>query len=1008
MATNNNGLKVPNITNQYPQSASVISKLIKSDTAIKYNPADISFKDINMSIKEKIASNDDILDLFPDVELAIQILTSSILAPNDMINIALQYEPPAISLPSDIKQTILDTIRQYMDSNYNITSKLPIILRESMFTKGAYIEAIIPEASVDDVINQTNYSRVSVESFANDSIGYLGTGKNTRFFITKEDRSFNVNGVVNQPLFKNNTKQPEITQEDLNIQITDNPKVLLYSRNVLKQIEKASKVKSSKAINLSTEAEDDTLEKVFKSESKLVYRDFINVPTADAASRESIGSPLVIKLPVEAVVPVHATSDTSKHLGYFVILDENGNPLNIKDGLINYNEAMSNMTFLNNASASGLITKAKLALQGAVKVTPTLKELEPLYNDIVEAMIKDRLKNGMFRELADLNESADIYKVMLVRSLKAQQTKVLFLPKDLVAYYAFEYRDNGTGKSLLEKNLLLFSMRSILLFARLMASIKNSINTTVVSATLDEHDPDPESSREKIISESLKTRQATIPLGLIRPDDLTEWTHRVGFMYKIQHPALPNIELDVTDTAPNKIVPDEELDNKLAERILMSFGLTPEIVMAGYSSDFATTVASRNLLFAKRCTATQMLFMPQVTEHVRMILRNDFVLVEKLKQIFKSNIKQIRAVTSKSEAEEEDVNLKKISDNNLIDWLTKQYIDKIELSLPNIVLTEATASKNAFEEFKTNLDALFDDVFTSTVFNEKFAGKLSNEIEGYKDVWKAMGRLKWATENNFLPEITSMFSRDDEGKPEFDIFGQYLSYKDSIVELAEKFSKLAKKSKDKSDKLMDKIEENVGGSEGGGDDYGSSDDSGGDEGGDSGAEGGSEGGDDFGAEGGEGGDDAGGDFGDSGGGDMDDGGDTDFDSGGNDLGDMDTGGDDTGASESESGQDSGTQKQSEEPEEGEGNEPEEPVEDENDTGDKNDESNEDKNDEDENDNNVEEGNNEEEQDKQKEEEEKQKQEEEDKKKKEEEEKKKKDKDADEAYNLDLYRTKNGM
>ena len=974
MATNNSGLlKVPNIVNQYPQSASVISKVLKSENTIKYNPANIDFKDINMSIKEKIASNDDILTLFPDVELAIQILTSSILAPNDMINIALQYNPPSISLPSDIKQTLLDTIKQYMDDNYDMTSKLSTILREAMFTKGAYIEAVIPEASLDDIINQTNYNNLSVESYLNESRGYLGTGKNTKFFLSAEDKNFSVKRLNNnQP---RNEHSAEITLEDLCIQITDNPRALMYSKYMLNNIEKKSMEMSSRALKFSTES-DDVLDKLFKSDSKLLFRDFIPIQDKDGASRESIGSPLVMKLPVEAVIPVHATSDVSKHLGYFVVLDENGNPINVKDGLINYNEAMSNMTFLNNASASGLITKAKLALQGAVRVTPTLKELESLYNDIVETMIKDRLRNGMYGELVDLNESADIYKVMLTRSLKAQQTKVVFLPKTLVSYYAFEYRENGTGKSLLEKNLLLFSMRSMLLFARLMASIKNSINTTVVSATLDENDPDPESSREKIISESLKTRQATIPLGLLRPEDLTEWTHRVGFMYKIQHPGLPNIELDVTDTAPNKIVPDEELDNKLAERILMSFGLTPEIVMAGYSSDFATTVASRNLLFAKRCTTTQMTFMPQVTEHIRKILRNDFVIVEKLREIIKTNIKSIRSITSKSDTEEEDVNLKKISDNNLIDWLIKKYINEIDITLPNIVLTDAAAGKNAYEEFKTNLDGICDDIFTSTVFNDKFAGKLSEEIEGYKDVWKAMARIRWVTDNNFLPEITDMFVRDDEGKPEFDIFGQYVAYKDAIVDLANTFSKIAKKSKEKSDKVMEKIAEAIGGSEGG-DDYGSSDNSGG--------EGDSGGGEDYGSEGGDegGGNSEGGDDNDMGGGD-DFGSDDDF-GGGDDMAGGDSGEGSDNADAGESQAEGGEPEESNEPEE-QNNEPEEKEVK---------EEPEDK--EEEKEDNKEEEQDQAEEDKKKEEEEK--------KKKEEEDKKEKDKQAEEAYQLDFARTK---
>jgi len=827
MANAKKGINIPSIINNYPQSASVISKLTKSENKVKYNPAEINFKDISTSIKDKISTNDDVLDLFPDIELAVQILVSSVLAPNDMVNINLLYEPPTLVLPTNVKQQILDTISSYMDAEYGIREKLPTILRESLFTKGAYIECVIPEASLDDAINQVVSSNITLESYLNKSgntLGYLGN-KSTNIVISTES-------IDNKPsLTLSKTDKPgknavEITQEDLGLQIIDNPNVLLYHKRLLEHKQSVSKLKANKGFNFSTESTDEDLDKMFKSDSTLVFKEYIEIQNKEGASRESIGAPLVMKLPVEAVIPVHVTSDPSKHLGYFIILDENGNPVNIRDDMYNYQEAMNNMTFFNNNNSTNLIQKAKLALHGLSREVPVLKELEPMYNDIVENMIKNKLKNGLYGELADIKYNADVFKVMFARSLRAQQTKVLFLPAELVAYYAFDYRDNGTGKSLIEKNTLLYSVRAMLLFARLMASIKNSINTTVVSATLDEDDPDPESTREKIISESLKTRQASLPLGLIRPDDLVEWTHKVGFMYKIQHPGLPNIELDVTDQAPSKIMPDDELDNKLAERILMSYGLTPEIVMAGYSSDFATTVASRNLLFAKRCINTQMQFMPQVTDHIRKIARNDVNLINKLKEIIKKNIGDIKKLVTKSDAEESDINLKKASEAKIIDYLLDQYINYTEVKLPDIVFTDAAALKNTFEEFKTNMESVADAIFTSTVFNEKFAGKLSEEIEPAKDIWKAMAITRWITENNFMPELTDMFVKDDEGNPEFDIYGQYLNYKDTIVELMAKFAKEAGKSKTKSDKSLTKALDGLGGSEGG-DEYGSSDDSGG-------------------------------------------------------------------------------------------------------------------------------------------------------------------------------------
>lgn len=868
MANAKKSINIPSIINNYPQSASVISKLTKSENKIKYNPAEINFKDISTSIKDKISTNDDVLDLFPDIELAVQILVSSVLAPNDMVNINLLYEPPTLVLPTNVKQQILDTLSSYMEAEYGIKEKLPLILRESLFTKGAYIECVIPEASLDDAINQVVSSNITLESYLNKSgntLGYLGS-KSTNVVISTES----VDNKTSLTLLKTNKpgkNNVEITQEDLGLQIIDNPNVLLYHKRLLEHKRSVSKLKASKGFNFSTESTDEDLNKMFKSDSKLVFKEYIEIQNKEGASRESIGAPLVMKLPVEAVIPVHVTSDPSKHLGYFVILDENGNPVNIRDDMYNYQEAMNNMTFFNNNNSTNLIQKAKLALHGLSREVPVLKELEPMYNDIVENMIKNKLKNGLYGELADIKYNADVFKVMFSRSLRAQQTKVLFLPSELVAYYAFDYRDNGTGKSLIEKNTLLYSVRAMLLFARLMASIKNSINTTVVSATLDEDDPDPESTREKIISESLKTRQASLPLGLIRPDDLVEWTHKVGFMYKIQHPGLPNIELDVTDQAPSKIMPDDELDNKLAERILMSYGLTPEIVMAGYSSDFATTVASRNLLFAKRCINTQMQLMPQVTEHIRKIARNDINLINKLKDIIRKNIGDIKKLVSKSDAEESDINIKKASENKIIDYLLDQYINYTEVKLPDIVFTDAAALKNTFEEFKTNMESVADSIFTSTVFNEKFAGKLSEEIEPAKDIWKAMAITRWITENNFMPELTDMFVKDDEGNPEFDIYGQYLNYKDTIVELMSKFAKEASKSKTKSDKTLSKVLDGLGGSDGG-DDYGSSDDSG--------SEGGDMGGDDGYNEGASGNDDMDTDNGDSGGGD---------DIGGMDMGD---------------------------------------------------------------------------------------------------------------------------
>lgn len=305
MANAKKSINIPSIVKNFPQSASVISKLLKPQTTMQYNPAELNFKDITMSIKDKISNNEDIVILFPDIELAIQILVSSVLAPNDMVNVVLQYEAPEkIVLPTNVKQHLLDTIERYMDNEYNIVNKLPTILRESLFTKGAYVEAVIPEASLDDAINQVANNNITLESYikSNNKNTYLSNNNHSYFISTESNGSDMIASVSN---VRPNNKSVEITQEDLGIQITDNLQILTYSKKILDKKQRLARERSSKAMKISSETVYEELDKMFRPDSTLVFKDYIEIQNKDNASRESVGSPLVMKLPVEAVIPIH-------------------------------------------------------------------------------------------------------------------------------------------------------------------------------------------------------------------------------------------------------------------------------------------------------------------------------------------------------------------------------------------------------------------------------------------------------------------------------------------------------------------------------------------------------------------------------------------------------------------------------------------------------------------------------------------------------------------------------
>ena len=801
--------KIPTIVDTSPEAAAIISKLNRgSEKEVNLAKAYTkSMPDISNSIRERLVNNENIAQLFPDVELAIQILTSSILAPNDMVTTSLIYTPPEMGLPSEINNFILDNIKKHIDHNTKLEDKLSDILRESLFTKGSYIEAIIPEASLDEIINSdVEPNGISVEERVNKILvskgkGILGAVDNYETTISNEQ--------YNLFIHDNTKKDIKYDIGDVDLTITDDPNVLVVSNLLINNINNKAGAVYGSGITISTEDSDGIaeLDNIFRKINIDKSTPFISVNTEAGAVRESIGRPLVMKLPVESVIPVHVAGDVTKHIGYFVLLDEKGAPITSISTSSNFKDDLSDLSS-QHANKLNIIKKAKTALTGITKKDPKLEDIEEIYSAIVTDQIKNKLKTGMYGDLVDVNDNADIYRTMLTRSLKSQKTKLLFLPKKIVAFYAFDYRDNGTGKSMLEKVAMLFSIRAIILFSKLMASIKNSITTTEVSATLDDNDIDPEGTMEKIISESMKTRQTQLPLGVTKIDDLVDWTHKVGFKYKFKHPGLPDMEINTTDEGTSKIIPDDGLDAMIQEHIVMSFGLTPEMVKSGYDPAFATTVLANNILLAKRVIQYQDKLSPMVTDHVIKLVINDKRIVDNITEIVKNNLVKIKKSISKYNITEDTNVFDRIKDDKvLISYIVDRYINNILIEFPQPATQETTNMKDAYENYVAVVDNYLTMLISNDSLPDDMVGEMSGSMDSVRNIMKTVLVKKWVSDNGYLPEINDFLTKDDEGNPVFNLLGEYSEYTKALAETLLPFLKANKKFIDATNEKISALEE---------------------------------------------------------------------------------------------------------------------------------------------------------------------------------------------------------
>ena len=849
-----NRLNIPNIVNTAPQVASILSKLNTGQSANLRSYTSYNHEAIVKSTAHKIRNNESILKLLPDLKIAIQIMTSSIIDPNSMVTNGFNYKAPAINLATSVKSAIINTIKNYIETNYKLEEKLPLILEEALFTKGAYVEAIIPEASVDRLINYSGgYNGVGTMSYNRDGEAMLVNSESLgSVFGSTNKSSFSINGesVVtsysNMDISKANkdklTQSFTLSEANLNLEITNDYSILRKAAQTINTL--TGDVKKDKyTMNLEAETGENTfhyLDFLFRNTNANRPSDVEFALKEDETIRESVSMPLVLHLPVESVIPIYATGEPCRHVGYFVVLDQLGNPVNLSSALedLDLLAACGNPTPVSGATdiKTSIINKAKLGLFGGLAEVAELDNIEQLYGDIVDHMIKSRLRSGDLDDLVEVKNSADIYRVMLSRALASKGTKLLYMPVELIQYYAFDYRRNGTGKSLLEDLVVLASMAGMLLYANVKSSIQNSIPITDITLELDDDDTNPMVTAEKYMSELLRTNNVSFPLGTMEHTSLHNWVIRQGYTVKVVSPYLP--KMDVTrDTRTgargDAIDPSNDVYTKIMNMILKSLGISPELVEQGLKEDFAATVVIKNKLLAKRIISLQDKFMVMLTKHVRKYITNDPLLKAEIGDTITANKEVITKHVKTSVAMEEEISLDKIKAKDLVNYLTDIFRTTIEIELPYPEFGDDDEKAKAFGAYYSKLNTVVDNLYSQELLDTYFIGSANQDADKIKGMIKAGALKKWLQNNNYMTEILEWYVKQDDGHLMYPYFDENADMAQAVIEAfisyAERRGKDIKKLSDQyQKKVIDKFGDLSSGSDYGG--YDNGDDSGDDTG----------------------------------------------------------------------------------------------------------------------------------------------------------------------------------
>ena len=785
------------------------------DMEVDRSSLESTMNDTALSISE--AKNQ--LDALPNLGLTKDVIISSVLSPNDMMSTEVKYTNDS-KLFGDVEAQLTEVVKNYFDDEYELPTLLAPWLEQSLFVEGACALAVVPESSIDHAINQNlkiTQESLSTEFDKNGNPISIGNLRTPRYLRAKEVKARSVTAIalesfsVDANTSYTSTVGIESTGANkwsLGASVIDNPNVLkVPAINRKIREDRLAEIYGSHGFGIES-FKKNLFNKAFDN-SNNIYPDrttnakpIITLKTLDDLDKKTIGHPVVFQFPTEAVIPVYSPADPSEHVCYFLAVDEHGNPVRMDQNHDQFRAMEQNFNSGANAGAASTLiaTAGNMGMAGVDKKPDghTASEMAELYSRVIEQDLIQRMDSGGFhgRDLK-IGKANELYKLMFVRALAQMNTQLVFIPKELMTYIAFDYKSNGVGRSLLDKTKILGSLRMVEIMTSAIANSKSSIDHKVINIELDPEDPDPMKRVTQYLHEFQRATKAAFPMGINSFADITDYLQKAGVQVKISgHEGMPNMGMEVNNQRMDYNKPDDEYREKLDKDHIMAMGAPPESIRSAEDIQFATNIISGNVYFAKISMLRQKIYAAHLSDHVQKYTRNSEPLMSQLTEIIKTN----RAALSSIDKKYSDEAIAIVFANNIV------------LSLPKPDMAQNAMQLEAFEKYTQTLDIALpafvsEELFADINLGEKVGMAMTHVIA----VLRAHFMRKWLIDNNVLPELFDIVNVTKDAAERFDFLKDHTKRLDDLAPAVREYITKSIQRSTYSDGVIEKVEELTGG-----------------------------------------------------------------------------------------------------------------------------------------------------------------------------------------------------
>ncbi len=714
--------------------------------------------------------------LAPEIRDASEIYISSIISPTDLQTQSIQVLLEGTDLGPELETKISTVLTDFFNNDFELAARMKEWLHMAMFVDGASPILIVPQVNVDTlnqavdldetkmghdvkeiIKNANNPGKLSPQAIPgnytmgserytetvppvhydpkNSSMELLlpsdyATTSNIRMKSHYERLTAKIDQDIDAA-FETLSNRPGYEAFKTNEVITTTREAKKAIRDLLSDAEKSSFVISN---DISLINRGDKYKDATKKLEQKVAEHFLmdtNNPLYLLDTEESLESkhhPAVVRVPYQAVIPVIMPGTPDKQLGFYILVDQWGTPIT--------NHVYDRSTVNGPRKLTEGAMQATFGQPGAYKYAAGINDDQRfeatlmMFGLTMRNLLMDKLDEYGFHG-ATVEEHEATTLCMFRYLLAKKKVGLVFVPSSLLTYIAFDYHQDGTGKSKIEDLSTLLSLRTVLVISGVMAATENAIDHKVLEVDVDE-------KNANVMQYLSMVRDAFIEKRMLRFDNEPLTVQRdliqrsLTVLPKNMKGIRENLSTNLDHKSSNVIAPDQGFMELLANWLITGLDVPHAAMNQTSEAEYSRSVATTNIVFNNKIKGSQKVVVKFGNKFVRTYIKYSQPLQAKILEILKdadNSRKDTHHSSESTEADGSDIfdeleeteplkkgqkskqEVKMNKDNINKKLLTVVQNVRITLPAPQIVVDKAQ-----YEEITSYMDAI--DRVLAVIFSE--------------------------------------------------------------------------------------------------------------------------------------------------------------------------------------------------------------------------------------------------------------------------------------------------